>query len=83
MEYSDEEFMKSLLDQMETGSWDQYMNLCYNVIVMFPSHVLNYEETTARNRIGSLNKIIEHFEEKEDFEKCAKLKAIQDQLKNS
>ena len=49
---------------------------------MFPSHVLNYEETTARNRIGSLNKIIEHFEEKEDFEKCAKLKAIQDQLKN-
>ena len=82
MDYSEEEFMKSLLDQMENGSWDHYMNLCYNVIIMFPSHVLDYDKTTAKNRIVSLNKIIKHFEEKEDFEKCAKIKALQDQLKN-
>jgi predicted sugar kinase len=78
----DEKFMKSLLDQLENQSWDKYMNLCYNVIVMFPSQVLQYDTETAQQRISSLDKIIEHFEEKEDFEKCAKLKEIQDQLKD-
>jgi len=74
--------MKSLLDQLENQSWDKYMNLCYNVIVMFPSQVLQYDTNTAERRISSLDRIIEHFEEKEDFEKCAKLKEIQDQLKD-
>jgi hypothetical protein len=82
MTNDDEKFMKSLLDQLENQSWDKYMNLCYNVIVMFPSQVLQYDTETAQQRIGSLDKIIEHFEEKEDFEKCAKLKEIQDQLKD-
>jgi len=82
MTNDDEKFMKSLLDQLENQSWDKYMNLCYNVIVMFPSQVLHYDTETAQQRISSLDKIIEHFEEKEDFEKCAKLKEIQDQLKD-
>jgi len=82
MTNDEEKFMKSLLDQLENQSWDKYMNLCYNVIVMFPSQVLQYDTNTAERRISSLDRIIEHFEEKEDFEKCAKLKEIQDQLKD-
>ena len=82
MENSEEEFMRSLLDRLENQSWDQYMNLCYNVIVMFPNQVLQYDDSTALQRVSSLDKIIQHFEEKEDFEKCAKLKEIQDILKN-
>jgi hypothetical protein len=82
MENSEEEFMRSLLDRLENQSWDQYMNLCYNVIIMFPNQVLQYDDSTAIQRVSSLDKIIQHFEEKEDFEKCAKLKEIQDLLKN-
>ena len=82
MENSEEEFMRSLLDRLENQSWDQYMNLCYNVIIMFPNQVLQYYDSTAIQRVSSLDKIIQHFEEKEDFEKCAKLKEIQDLLKN-
>ena len=82
MDINDEEFMRSLLDQLENTSWDQYMNLCYNTIIMFPDQVLQYDENTAKHKVKSLNKIILHFEEREDFEKCAKLKSIQDQLKN-
>jgi hypothetical protein len=82
MENNDGEFIKFLLDQMEHSSQDRYMNLCYNVIMMFPDRVLDYHETVAPSRIASLNKIILYFEEKEDFEKCAKLKEIQDRLKN-
>jgi len=82
MENSEEEFMRSLLDRLENQSWDQYMNLCYNVIVMFPNQVLQYDDSTALQRVSSLDKIIQHFEEREDFEKCAKLKEIQDILKN-
>ena len=44
MDINDEEFMKSLLDQLENQSWDQYMNLCYNTIIMFPDQVLQYDE---------------------------------------
>ena len=82
MDFDNEEFMKSLLDQLENTSWDQYMNLCYNTIMMFPDQVLRYDEKTAKHKIKSLDRILLHFEMKEDFEKCAKLKNLQDQLKN-
>lgn len=81
-EFDNDEFMKSLLDQLENTSWDQYMNLCYNTIMMFPDQVLQYDEKTAKHKIKSLDRILLHFENKEDFEKCAKLKKIQDQIKN-
>ena len=76
-----DEFMKSLLAQLENSSWDHYMNLCYNVITMFPDQVLSYDEKTAKHKVSSLDKILRHFEEKEDFEKCQKIKELQDQLK--
>ncbi len=82
MDFNNDEFMKSLLDQLENTSWDQYMNLCYNTIMMFPDQVLQYDEKTAKHKIKSLGRILLHFEDKEDFEKCAKLKKIQDQIKN-
>jgi hypothetical protein len=82
MDINDDEFMKSLLDQLENTSWDQYMNLCYNTIMMFPDQIFQYDEKTAKHKVKSLNRILKHFENKEDFEKCAKLKKIQDQLKN-
>ena len=82
MDFDNEEFMKRLLDQLENTSWDQYMNLCYNVITMFPDQVLHYDEKTAKHKIQSLDRILTYFEEKEDFEKCAKIKKIQDHLKN-
>ncbi len=81
-EFNNDEFMKALLDQLENTSWDQYMNLCYNTIMMFPDQVLHYDERSAKHKIKSLSKIMLHFEEKEDFEKCAKLKSIQDRIKN-
>lgn len=79
---NNEEFMKALLAQLENTSWDEYMNLCYNVITMFPDQVLHYDEETAKHKVQSLDKILGHFEEKEDFEKCQRIKNIQDQLKN-
>ena len=82
MDFDNEEFMKRLLDQLENTSWDQYMNLCYNVITMFPDQVLHYDEKTAKHKIQSLDRILTYFEEKEDFEKCAKIKFFQDELKN-
>mgnify|MGYP003638197823 CR=1 FL=1 len=78
----EEEFMKSLLDQLENSSWDRYMNLCYTVIMMSPDKVLDHHGTTAQSRIASLDKILLYFEEREDFEKCARLKDLQDHLKN-
>jgi len=82
MAFNDDEFLKALLAQLEHGDWDHYMILCYNVITMFPDQVLHYDEKTAKHKIHSLDRILKHFEEKEDYERCAKIKDIQDQLKN-
>lgn len=79
MDINEEEFMKSMLDRLENTGWDDYMNLCYNVIVMFPDQIMNHE-SNGKNKITSLGKILLHFEEKEDYEKCKKLKDIQDML---
>tara|TARA_Y100000385_G_scaffold48236_1_gene44745 strand:- start:278 stop:529 length:252 start_codon:yes stop_codon:yes gene_type:complete len=83
MENNADEFMKSLLNQMEDSNKDRYMNLCYTIIMMFPDKVFDYRETVKESRVASIDKIIFHFEEKEDFEKCAKLKKILDRLKQS
>ena len=82
MDINDEEFMRSLLDQLENTSWDQYMNLCYNVLMMFPAEVLEYDDKKTTHKIKSLNRILLYFEEKEDFEKCDNIKDLQDRLKN-
>ena len=88
MENNADEFMKSLLNQMEDSNKDRYMHLCYTIIMMFPDKfisdkVFDYHETVKESRVASIDKIIFHFEEKEDFEKCAKLKKILDRLKES
>jgi len=58
-EFDNDEFMRSLLDQLENTSWDQYMNLCYNTIMMFPDQVLQYDEKTAKHKIKSLDRILQ------------------------
>ena len=82
MDKFNEEFMRSLLSNLENTSWETSKNICYNVLVMIPDQCVQYDEKTARHKLHSLEKILSHFEEQEDFEKCAKLKKIQDQLKN-
>jgi hypothetical protein len=75
-------YLRILLDNFEKLNYDDYMNLCYNMIMTFPQDVLTYDDVSAKHRIESLDKLISHFAEKEEYEKCNEIKKIQSLLNN-
>lgn len=81
MAFGDAEFLKALLSQLQHKDLDYYMILCYNVITMFPNEVLQYDEKTVNHKIDSLDRILKYFEEREDYERCSKIKEVQDKLR--
>jgi len=52
------------------------------MIMTFPQDVLTYDDVSAKHRIESLDKLISHFAEKEEYEKCNEIKKIQSLLNN-
>lgn len=78
-----DKYLRIILDNLEKLNYDDYMNLCYNMILAFPQDVLTYDDVSAKHRIESLNKLISHFAEKEEYEKCNEIKKIQNLLKGT
>lgn len=60
---------------------DEFMEVFYNLIISSPEDILSYDET-PEHKIAKLDHLLEFFEEREQYEKCAKIKEIQ-QLINS
>lgn len=58
---------------------DDLMEAFYDLVISSPSDILNYDETLD-NKISKLNNMLKFFEEREQFEKCAKIKEIQSML---
>lgn len=56
---------------------DEFMEVFYNLIVSSPEDILSYDET-PEHKISKLNGLIKFFEDREEFEKCAKIKEIQE-----
>jgi hypothetical protein len=55
---------------------DEFMEVFYNLIISSPEDILSYDET-PEHKIAKLNHLLEFFEEREQYEKCAKIKEIQ------
>jgi hypothetical protein len=55
---------------------DEFMEVFYNLIISSPKDILSYDET-PEHKIAKLNHLLEFFEEREQYEKCAKIKEIQ------
>lgn len=72
-----DEFLKAILLNLEMYNWDEYMNLCYNLLVTFPQDALDHEGDSV-TKVDSIDKMISHFEDKEEFEKCMTLKELRD-----
>ena len=54
------------------------MNTVYNYIVSDPESVIRHNDMSAERRRASLTRIIEWFEEQEEYEKCENIKQIRD-----
>jgi|688.fasta_scaffold133654_6 hypothetical protein len=56
---------------------EEFMEVFYNLIISSPEDILGYDET-PEHKIAKLNHLLEFFEEREQYEKCAKIKEIQE-----
>ena len=77
-----DEFLKLVLANLEKNNYDEYMRLCYSMMIMFPSEVIRYDKEESKVKIASLTSMIKHFEEKEEYEKCQKLKELIDTIES-
>ena len=75
-----DEFFKLVLANLERNNYDEYMILCYNILVMFPNEAINYDLQKDEVKIASIASMIKHFESKEEYEKCQRLKDLIDTL---
>jgi hypothetical protein len=72
-----DEFLKAILANLEMYNWDEYMNMCYNLLVSFPQDAIDHNVDKLA-KIENIDKMIHHFEEREEFEKCAGLKELRE-----
>lgn len=56
---------------------DEFMEAFYNLINSSPNDILNYDES-PEYKIEKLDNLIKFFEDREEFEKCANIKKIQE-----
>ena len=75
-----DEFFKLVLANLERNNYDEYMILCYNILIMFPNEAINYDLQKDEVKIASIASMIKHFESKEEYEKCQRLKDLIDTL---
>ena len=79
----DNKYLRYILENLEKLGYDDYMNLCYNIVVSFPHDILSYSYVSTLQRIQSLDRLIVYFEEKEQYEKCNEIKKVQTLLKEN
>jgi hypothetical protein len=59
--------------------YDEFMELFYNLVVSHSDDILIYDEN-PKSKIEKLNHLLKFFEEREEYEKCAKIKKLQELL---
>jgi len=76
-----DKYLRMILSSLDRLSYDDYMNLCYNMMITFPQDVLSYDDVPTDHKLEILEKLISYFSEKEEYEKCNEIKKMKNLLK--
>jgi hypothetical protein len=68
-----------ILLKLDKLTHDQFLDAFYHVIESSPADIIQYEESAAV-KVNKLGYILKYFEEKEEYEKCLKIKELQNLL---
>lgn len=60
----------------------QFYVMLYHAMLEHPSYVI-LSDMPLERKLEILNRMMSHYEEREDYEKCAQLKSMQQQVNNS
>jgi hypothetical protein len=73
---------KIILLGLSSMNHEEFMEVFYNLMISSPNDILNYDEL-PEHKISKLDNLLKFFEEREQFEKCAKIKEIQKLIKDN
>jgi hypothetical protein len=74
-----DEFIRSLLLNLEHSDFNQFMDLSYHVLMQSPGAVLKREDS-VQVKIESIDGLIKYFEDIEAYEKCTNLQKLKSML---
>lgn len=80
MKEENKQKIHTFLDELQWKDQSTYMDLCYKSIVSQPEEVFLLQATLS-HKSASIDRIIQYYASREEFEKCITLKTIKEQLK--
>ena len=79
--FDDPDFM-SFMMSMKKMSEERMMEMSYDLLINHAQSAVLHD-APAEDKVKAVNRVISHFENKEEYEKCAKLYEIKTQLEKS
>tara|TARA_R100000541_G_scaffold51260_1_gene58623 strand:- start:53 stop:328 length:276 start_codon:yes stop_codon:yes gene_type:complete len=74
-----DEFIRSLLLNLEHQNFEEFMDLSYHVMMQSPSTVLKRSDSIDI-KINAIDGMIKYFEQIEEYEKCNNLQKLKSML---
>jgi len=74
-----DDFIRSLLLNLEHSNFEEFMDLSYHVMMQSPSVVLKRNDT-IETKLNAINGMIKYFEKIEEYEKCTNLQKLKSML---
>ena len=74
-----DEFIRSLLLNLEHQNFEEFMDLSYHVMMQSPSTVLKRSDSIDI-KINAIDGMIKYFEQIEEYEKCSNLQKLKSML---
>ena len=79
MEFDAKSFLDQFMSHLQHEDRKQFMHVCYEKILLYPQFIMS-SNIPAQVRINSISILIKFFEEAEEFEKCARLKKLIEEI---
>ena len=76
MEEQEDNKVNRLLDEIQRRDINRYMEVCYETVVRYPDQLIEHTDSSLEEKLNSMDLMIEHFIEHDEFEKCGVLKEL-------
>ncbi len=75
-----EKKINRLLDEIQRRDFSAYMGMCYESMITYPEQVIGLNLPPESKR-ATMDRIIQHFADRDEFEKCNELNKIKREIK--
>lgn len=79
--FNEEELIASLAEIKE-NDYDTFMNIVLQSLKTFPDYAVE-DNVPIEIKLGALDRVLKHFENKEDYEDCAFIRDLQKKIEDA